>query len=353
MQQGAESYPGDIRVPVVKGHIILHQLRQDGNLGLGVIVEDLRGQLGLVDIVTVAAQLLIHEPLLLGGELATRDGRVVRVKGTVELDVVTRNRMVRVVENGIVVLGSTAHGTLGGVGETVRIAVRAVVERILKALDCLTTEHIVQRAVLHFQDHHVLDLVLEVLDGGRGMGLGTSLRGRRHGGRQGQQAEQSTGMHIELGRNSREGNRGSGSARDLNDFGGDSKGTYIQNQRNNGTGLVPGLNRANAASRPTCWYNLDCNKENERARSGGCGHAAGSPDGGDDYPDRTPIGWGREKTGTTLPRSECGHKHSKAVDRTIGERLKSQRAQPPRAMRMQCDWRSTFLVVPWESRAEL
>jgi hypothetical protein len=105
--------------------------------------------------------------------------------------------VIRVIKDGVVVLSSTANMTLGGIGQVVGIAIRAIVDRVLKAFEGLTTEKVIKGAVLHLQDDHILDVVLEVLDRGGGVGTLVRRRGSRSRSRKGQEAEESAGMHDE------------------------------------------------------------------------------------------------------------------------------------------------------------
>jgi hypothetical protein len=41
--------------------------------------------------------------------------------------------VIRVIKDGVVVLSSTANMTLGGIGQVVGIAIRSIVDRVLKA----------------------------------------------------------------------------------------------------------------------------------------------------------------------------------------------------------------------------
>lgn len=87
--------------------------------------------------------------------------------------------------------------TLGGIGQVVGIAIRTIVDRVLKALEGLAAEKVIKGAVLHLQDNHILDVVLEVLDRGGGVGTLVVRRGSRSCSRNGQEAEESAGIHDE------------------------------------------------------------------------------------------------------------------------------------------------------------
>lgn len=149
---------------MVKCEVVLHQRSEDGDLVLRIVVNDLLSQLGLVDIVTVATQLLVDKALLRRSELAGGNGSVARSESPIELDVVSGDRVVGVIQNRVKVLGPAADMALGGVSQVVGVAIRPVVDRVFEALEGLATEQVVKGPVLHLQDDHILDVVLEVLD---------------------------------------------------------------------------------------------------------------------------------------------------------------------------------------------
>lgn len=78
-------------MPVVEGQVVLHQGSEDWNLILSIVIDDLLGELGLVDIVTVAAQLLVDEALLVGNEFSRGNVLITRSKSAIKLDVVSGN----------------------------------------------------------------------------------------------------------------------------------------------------------------------------------------------------------------------------------------------------------------------
>jgi hypothetical protein len=136
------------------------------------------------------------ETLLVGGQLAGRDGLVVRSEGAVELDIVTVDSVVRVVEDRIVVLGSAADVALGRIGQVVRVAEWAILDGVRKTSDLLTTQNVVDRTVLHNKDDDILDLILEVADGRARVRSIAGRKSRGHG-RKGQKTQESTRMHLE------------------------------------------------------------------------------------------------------------------------------------------------------------
>jgi hypothetical protein len=80
-----------VGVPVVEGQVVLYQGSEDWNLVLSIVIDDLLGELGLIDIVTVAAQLLVDEALLVGSEFSRGNVRITRRKSAIKLDVVSGN----------------------------------------------------------------------------------------------------------------------------------------------------------------------------------------------------------------------------------------------------------------------
>lgn len=149
---------------MVKGQVVLHQRGQDWNLLFGVVVHDLSRESGLVHLGAIVAHLLMDKALVVGNQLALGDQSVVRVEGAIELDVVAIDGVVRVIGDGIKVLGGRTGNTLTRVGEVVGVAVGAGVDGVLEALELLTTQEVVKGAVLHHQDDHILDLRLEIPD---------------------------------------------------------------------------------------------------------------------------------------------------------------------------------------------
>ena len=92
-------------MPVVESHEILHQASQDGHLLLRVIVEDLFGQLRVLDI-AVNAILLMEEALLRRRQFAALDSIVVRRKSPIELNIVAMDGMIRIVLSTISMISS-------------------------------------------------------------------------------------------------------------------------------------------------------------------------------------------------------------------------------------------------------
>lgn len=131
-------------MPVVKGHKVLDQGSEHRHLLLGVVVHDLLGQGGLVDLGAVEAQLLMHKALLVGDQAARGNGIVVRGVVAVELNVVAVDGMIRVVGNGIKVVGSRAHLTSGGLGQIIGVAKGATLLGVVEAFDTLPAQEVVE-----------------------------------------------------------------------------------------------------------------------------------------------------------------------------------------------------------------
>jgi hypothetical protein len=193
------TYTRVIRVPVVEGEVVLDQRGQDWDLVLSIVVEDLLGKFGLVDIVPVAAQLLVYEALLRGGELALSDVGIAGSESAIELDVVASHRVIGIIQNGVKVLSRTADLASRGHGQVVWVAEGTVVDRVLQTSDSLTTEDIVHRAVLHLKDNHIFNLALQVADRSRGVSPRLVSLGGSSGDccREGQQTKKGSEIHIE------------------------------------------------------------------------------------------------------------------------------------------------------------
>lgn len=188
-------------MPVVEGQVLLNKGSQDRHLVLGVVVHDLLNKVGLLGLGLVEAHLLVRKALVGGLELARCNGGVVRSILAIELDVVAVDGMVRVIDDRVEALGSSAGLPLGGIGQVERVAKRAVVEGVLEALCGLTTEDVVKGAVLHDKDDHILNVRLEVVDGAARVRL---LAGRYGHGRDGEGKETEVGaeMHCQDGSSS-------------------------------------------------------------------------------------------------------------------------------------------------------
>lgn len=140
----------------------------------------------------------MHETLLVGSELAAGDGRIARGKCPVELNVISSDRVIGVIQNRVEIFSGAAHLARRRIGQIVRVAEGAVVDGVFQSFDGLATEDIVQRAVLHLKDDNILDLVLEIGDGSRGMRPGVALGGSRGDcGCEGQETKESTEIHFE------------------------------------------------------------------------------------------------------------------------------------------------------------
>lgn len=156
--------PRHAREPTIKDHIVLHKLRQDRDLTFGVVVHDLLCQSLFVDSAVVFAQLLVQEALHVRSELSSFDSGIVRSELAIELDVVASDSVIRVVRNGVIVLRSAACSALGRIADGVRVAVWAILNRVLQALESLASQKVIEGAVLHNQNDDILDVVLQGLD---------------------------------------------------------------------------------------------------------------------------------------------------------------------------------------------
>lgn len=78
------------------------------------------------------------------GKLLRLDESVVWQEGAIELNVVSWDAVIGVVQDGIIVLGPTARLALGCVRNVVRVAVWATVDGVLKTLGLLSTKEVVE-----------------------------------------------------------------------------------------------------------------------------------------------------------------------------------------------------------------
>lgn len=154
------TYTGDIRVPVVEGQEVLDEGGHDWNLLFSVVVHDLDGQLGDVrDLGAIVVDLLSDETVVVGEQGTVGNGSVVGAPVAVELHGITSHSVAGVIGDRVVVLRLRTVITLGRIGYIVGITVRTVVDGILNALVGLTTQEVVNRAVLHAEEHDILNLV--------------------------------------------------------------------------------------------------------------------------------------------------------------------------------------------------
>lgn len=86
----------------------------------------------------------------------------IRIPRTKKLHIITGMTVVWVIKNGVIVLSSGAVYALGMIGHIVIVAVRAVINWIFETLDCLAAQKVVNRAVFHDEDNHILNLLLQV-----------------------------------------------------------------------------------------------------------------------------------------------------------------------------------------------
>lgn len=193
---GVITYAGVARVPVVEGNKLLGEASDDGNLLLSVVVHDLVSKDRLVLLSRVQTELFMDETVHRRLKLPCLDGSVVWQEGAVELNIVSWDAVIGVVEDGIVVLGLTACLALGGVREVEGVAVWAIVDGVLNALGLLSTEEVVERTILHGDEDDILDLVLEVGDGCFRTGL-VGLGGSFNGSCKGKEPKDSSGdLHL-------------------------------------------------------------------------------------------------------------------------------------------------------------
>lgn len=190
-------------MPVVKGGELVNQVDQSGDLVLGVVAQDLLGgQLGIKAL--VVHQVLVHEAVHAGLQLAVGDGSVVGSVAAILLHVVTSDRVIRVVDNRVKVLVDAAPLGAAGVAHILGVAEGAVVDNVVQTLALDTAQHVVITAVLQQNPHDILNLVLQV--GNRLLGARSVTKGGLVGGSHGrsssaagqtEQGQQSVGLHDE------------------------------------------------------------------------------------------------------------------------------------------------------------
>lgn len=171
----AQTYPRNARVPPVERGEAIDEIHQSGDFVLAVVAQDLlRRRLGRE--FRVGDDLLLHEARLDRLQLSAGNVRVVGSELAVELQVVTGDGVIWVVQHGVKLLAPRAE--LGSVGKTqvLRHAVIPVVGRVVQALAVDTPEDIVEGTVLQQDPDDVLDLALEVRN--RLLGTGLVFKGR-------------------------------------------------------------------------------------------------------------------------------------------------------------------------------
>lgn len=179
---------------MVEGDEVVHQLRHDRHLLLRVVVENLLGRSSIGGR-RIVAQLFMQEPLLRWGQFALCDGLVVRQECAIKLNIIARNGMVRVIEHGVIAPRCAALLAFRRIRQVDGVAEGTVVNGIIQTLYRLTSQDVVDGAILHLQNDHILDLGFEVLDGRRRMGCPGYAGKRRGCRRKGKDAHQRTWMH--------------------------------------------------------------------------------------------------------------------------------------------------------------
>lgn len=187
---------------MVEGQEVLDKGCHNRNLLLSVVVHDLKGQHRVVGFRAIVVDLFGDETIIVGEQSALSNGSVVRSPLAVELHGVTGDSVAGVVGDGVIVLGLGAVKALGRIAHIVRVAERTVVDGVLDASVGLTSQKIVDRAILHTEENNILDLLSQVEDGGlrtwknrfraeweAGEGSGGSSKS--------QYAEEGTGLHFE------------------------------------------------------------------------------------------------------------------------------------------------------------
>lgn len=185
-------------MPVVEGKEVLNQSGQNRSLVLGIIVHHLLGQHSLHSLVgrcTMAVDLLVDETIVVRDQLAIGNCGIVGGPLAEELHRVASDSVARVISHRVIILGSGAVVTLRRIGHVVGVAERTVVDGVLQTGKGLTTQEVVQRAVLHNENNNILDVRLQVLSGRRRVTNARLVGNSRRGSGEGQKADKSTRMH--------------------------------------------------------------------------------------------------------------------------------------------------------------
>lgn len=189
-------------MPVVEGGELVDQVDESRDLILGVVSDDLAGRRLRVRL-GIPGDLAVNEAGEVGLESAIGNGFLVRVEGAVELEVVTGDRVVRVVQDGVKVLveagvlSTVRFGHIGRVGEG------PLVDDVVETGTVDTTEDVVVGTVLQKDPDDILNIVLQV--GNRLGGAGFVAKGRLEAGQgsskagagQTEKSHQSVGLHGE------------------------------------------------------------------------------------------------------------------------------------------------------------
>lgn len=188
-------------MPVVEGSELVNQVHESRDLTLGVVSHDLLGgTLGRDG--GVGGHLVLNKALQVRLQRAIGNSLVVRVIGSEELKVVTRNRVVRVMKDRVKVLVDTGPLLAISLIHKLRVPEGAVVDNIVQAILVNTTQDVVECAVFQQDPNNILNLVLQV---GNGL-LGTRLvakgllgvpgnNGTQSTARQAQDGQESVGLH--------------------------------------------------------------------------------------------------------------------------------------------------------------
>lgn len=149
-------------MPVVENCKIVRQGREDRNLVFRVVIHNLLCKGRVADVLTaVKTGLLPSEALHQRLQGAVGHGLVVGRESREDFGVVPANRMIGIIHDRVEIARLAADGRsrIVYVGQ---VAERAVEVRVVKTLDRLTTQQVINRAVFHDQEDNGLDLVFEI-----------------------------------------------------------------------------------------------------------------------------------------------------------------------------------------------
>ena len=199
-------------MPVVKGDKFINDFNQSRDIRHIIVVHNLLGR-NVRSQGRVADELLVNKAIESGHQRTIGNCVVVGAEAAVELKVVAGHGVIRVIEDGVEVLCAGAPVGEAGVSKILGVAVLPVVDGVVEAGSCDTSEDVVEGTVLQDYPDNILDLGLKILDGGGGTGLVSKrsrvdltkgwarrgLNGPGHGSNSQEGEESSRRLHTGLG----------------------------------------------------------------------------------------------------------------------------------------------------------
>jgi hypothetical protein len=120
-------------VPIVESGELINQVNKGGDLILRVVSHNLIGS-PLGRDTGVGQHLAVDKALKVGSQRAIGNSLVVRVVSTIHLKIDTSHRVVRVMEDGVVVLVLTVPLLAVGLIDILGVPERAIVDDIIKTM---------------------------------------------------------------------------------------------------------------------------------------------------------------------------------------------------------------------------